>query len=259
MSLAGRAEARTGTRRLPRSEPFRLRASVEDHASSPTSAARRRSGPIATRLSWSTGWPIASHIFRTCRFRPSRIVIAEALRRGRVARHLGGRRCRWPSIVTPFASRRTSCSSGTPSTLCFVHARHAVARMREPRRQVAVVGQDQQALGVEVEPADGVDVLAHARQQIDHRRPLLRIRSRRHVAARLVEQHVAMALGNLDAAAVDADVVVRRIGLRAQLAIVLPLTVTRPSSISCSLARREAMPACDRIFCRRSMAIAAIC
>ena len=33
---------------------------------------------------------------------------------------------------------------------------------------------------------------------------------------------------------------------------VVPFTVTRPSSISCSDARREAMPACDRIFCRRS-------
>src|SRR5437867_10785825 len=35
--------------------------------------------------------------------------------------------------------------------------------------------------------------------------------------------------------------------------IVAPFTVTRPSSISCSDARREAMPACDRIFCRRSI------
>src|SRR6185436_17725220 len=32
---------------------------------------------------------------------------------------------------------------------------------------------------------------------------------------------------------------------------VLPLTVTRPSAISFSAARREAMPAWDRIFCSR--------
>ena len=31
-----------------------------------------------------------------------------------------------------------------------------------------------------------------------------------------------------------------------------PLTVTRPSSINCSDARRDAMPACDKIFCKRS-------
>src|SRR5579883_2486582 len=35
-----------------------------------------------------------------------------------------------------------------------------------------------------------------------------------------------------------------------------PLTVTRPSRMICSACRREAMPACDRIFCRRSSAIA---
>src|SRR5215210_5440629 len=34
---------------------------------------------------------------------------------------------------------------------------------------------------------------------------------------------------------------------------VVPLTVTRPSSISCSDARRDATPACDRIFCSRSI------
>src|ERR1051326_2466941 len=33
---------------------------------------------------------------------------------------------------------------------------------------------------------------------------------------------------------------------------VTPLTLTRPSSISFSLARRDATPACDRIFCNRS-------
>src|SRR4051812_44291815 len=36
----------------------------------------------------------------------------------------------------------------------------------------------------------------------------------------------------------------------------VPLTVTRPSSISCSEARREATPACDRIFCSRSISTA---
>src|SRR6185369_9140854 len=33
---------------------------------------------------------------------------------------------------------------------------------------------------------------------------------------------------------------------------VVPLTVTRPSRINCSDARRDAIPACDRIFCSRS-------
>ena len=55
----------------------------------------------------------------------------------------------------------------------LVDARDAVARMRQPRREVAVVGQQQQAFGVEVEPPDRIDVLAHAAQQIDDRRPPL--------------------------------------------------------------------------------------
>src|SRR5215203_6038898 len=36
---------------------------------------------------------------------------------------------------------------------------------------------------------------------------------------------------------------------------VVPFTVTRPSSISCSDARLEAIPACDRIFWRRSTSL----
>ena len=51
-----------------------------------------------------------------------------------------------------------------------------------------------------------------------HGRPPLRIGARRDVAARLVQQQIQVALGDLDAAAVDADVIARRIGLRAELA-----------------------------------------
>src|SRR5882762_9068547 len=36
--------------------------------------------------------------------------------------------------------------------------------------------------------------------------------------------------------------------------MVVPFTVTRPSSINCSEARRDATPACERIFCKRSTA-----
>ena len=39
----------------------------------------------------------------------------------------------------------------------------------------------------------------------------------------------------------------------AQGETVVPFTDTRPSSIICSEARREAMPACERIFCKRSI------
>ena len=117
---------------------------------------------------------------------------------------------RRPSITTPAREPIEIVLVGHAEDARLVDARDAVARMRQPRREVAVVGQQQQAFGVEVEPSDRVDVLAHAAQQIDHRRPPLRIRSRRDVAARLVQQEIAMALDELDAAAVDADVVARR-------------------------------------------------
>jgi hypothetical protein len=49
--------------------------------------------------------------------------------------------------------------------------------MRETVCELAVVGQQQQSLGVVIEPADGINVITHAtlRQQIDDRRPLFGI------------------------------------------------------------------------------------
>ena len=44
----------------------------------------------------------------------------------------------------------------------LVGALDAVSRVGEPRREVAVVGEEQQALAVVVEPADRIDVLANA-------------------------------------------------------------------------------------------------
>ena len=51
---------------------------------------------------------------------------------------------------------------GHPEHARFVHARDAVARVRQAGGQVAVVGQQQQPFGIEVEPSDGIDVLADA-------------------------------------------------------------------------------------------------
>ena len=100
----------------------------------------------------------------------------------------------------------------------FVDARDAVAGMRQLRGEIAVVGQQQQPLGVVVEPSDRIDVVAHAAQEIDDRLPPLRVGARRDVAARFVEQQIQVARGDLDAAAVDTDVIARRIRLGAELA-----------------------------------------
>jgi hypothetical protein len=91
--------------------------------------------------------------------------------------------------------------------VCFVRALDAMPRMREHRGQFAVVREEQQAFGVVVEAANRVDVLAHAGEEIDHRAAPLRIRPRRDVARRLVQQDVAQVLRRLDAARVHPDVV----------------------------------------------------
>ena len=46
-------------------------------ATAPASAADRAAARSRRASGASTGWPIASHIFRTCRLRPSRSVIAQ--------------------------------------------------------------------------------------------------------------------------------------------------------------------------------------
>ena len=83
---------------------------------------------------------------------------------------------RRPSSGMPARSRSSASLVRHAGDARLVGALDAVARMRQPRREVAVVGQQQQPLGVVVEPADRVDVLADAAEQIDHRPPALRIR-----------------------------------------------------------------------------------
>jgi len=92
-----------------------------------------------------------------------------------------------------------------------------VARVGELGRQVAVIGEDQQALGVEVEASDRIHGFAHPGEEIHHRGPALRIHARGDVAGGLVEQDVAVPLRPFHAAAVHPDVVGGGIGLDAHL------------------------------------------
>jgi hypothetical protein len=99
----------------------------------------------------------------------------------------------------------------------FVRAFDPVPRVREHGGEIAVVGEQEESLGVEVETSDRVDVLANAADEIHDRASPLRIGARGHVSRRLVQQDVAQALGPLDAPSVHADVIARRIGFRAHL------------------------------------------
>jgi hypothetical protein len=92
-----------------------------------------------------------------------------------------------------------------------------VARVQQARRDLPVVREQQQAFRIVVEPAHRVDVLPDAGQQVEDRRPAFRILPGRHVAARLVEQDVAVARRPAHTLAVDADVVAGRVGSRAKL------------------------------------------
>ena len=123
-----------------------------------------------------------------------------------------------------------------------------VARMGQGGGEVAVVGENQEPFGVEIEPADRIDVLPDTLQQIEDGAAMLRVRSRRNVVARFVQEEIAVVLGALDAAFVDPDVVDIGIGLGAKLGHGQTVDRTRPWEIRSSAARRDAMPAAAMIF-----------
>ena len=89
----------------------------------------------------------------------------------------------------------------------FIGTRDTVARVRESRRQLAIIGQQQQAFRVVVEASDRVDVVAHSRQKIQNGPPPLGIGSRRDVAGCFVQEDVARLRDALDSPPVDANLV----------------------------------------------------
>jgi len=65
---------------------------------------------------------------------------------------------------------------------------HLEARVQEPVRRIAVIGEQQRALGVPVEATHGEHPLLHSLQQPGHGRSALGVGQRRHHPGRLVEQ-----------------------------------------------------------------------
>ena len=70
-----------------------------------------------------------------------------------------------------------------------------IPRMHHPVGDVAVVGQEQQPLGVAVQPPDGKDTLGHV-DEVHDRAPVALIANGGDVAARLVEEKIANRLGS---------------------------------------------------------------
>jgi len=129
------------------------------------------------------------------------------------------------ALVAPPASRRSTPylmpSTSTPffsssSWPCVTIAMGANAIASQPAgvgqferaRQSAVIGEQQQAFGVEIEPADRDQPRQSFRQVVEHGRPSLGIGMRGHQAARLVEHEQPRALARRQRLAVDRNHIV---------------------------------------------------
>ena len=92
---------------------------------------------------------------------------------------------------------------------------HAVAAQPAGRRQFehagerAVIGEEQQPLGIEIEPADADQARQVCRQMLEDGRPALRVGVGGHQPARLVIEEQPRALARRQRRAVDGDMVLR--------------------------------------------------
>jgi hypothetical protein len=193
-----------GAQLAPRSRPQRFVAQFPDR--DPHEALHRMPDPME-HLPDLVGLPLADHD------PPPRV---QTRRRGT---HQRQRLRRNPYSVENRATNETRPRRGIghPLHLHVVLAQHAVAGMADAQRQLAVVGEQHQPLGVEIQPPDRkhplADSLAH---EIEDGRPSLGIGSRGHHARGLVKQEVPRGLRRLEPLAVDLHRVGRRIGLIAE-------------------------------------------
>ena len=109
------------------------------------------------------------------------------------------------SRVTPSGSRRERGLGDLAGHLGDVGLVHLVRRVRQPLREVAVVGQDDQPGGVGVEPADVEEPLGPVGDHVGQRAAALGVGHRRDHAARLVEHEVDVRRDRRQPLAVDPD------------------------------------------------------
>ena len=191
----------------------------------------------ALRCRRCTGWPTASNMRLTWRFRPSWIVSSTMFgaRQPRLRR-------RGAAVLELDAVRE--CVQRLLARLAVdlrdVDLLDAVARVRETVCERAVVRHDERAGRVGVEAADRDDVRL-ARDEVDDGLAALRVARGRDDAGGLVQEQVGEPLLR-DRAAVDLDLVaaLRR---TCSAARARRSRGTRPALISSSALRREAMPA----------------
>jgi len=90
-------------------------------------------------------------------------------------------------------------------------------RMGDEVSKVPVVRHQEQALGVIVEPAHGIDTDPDALQEISDDRASLGVRHGRNETGRFIQHDIGLGLFRIDQFAVDLDVVPVRVGLGAKL------------------------------------------
>ena len=103
-----------------------------------------------------------------------------------------------------------------------VRLRNLAARVQEPLREVAVVGHQQDAAGVEVEASDGVHARGNAADQVLDRGPPFRVVQRRHHQARLVDDEVHQVFSD-EPPSVDLDLVDAGVGTGPELGHHVPV------------------------------------
>ena len=117
----------------------------------------------------------------------------------------------------PAAPVRKVASVHAPRDVGLVDTRHRVARMQQVLRERAVVGEEQRALHVGVEPPDRIEARV-AGHEVGHHGAPLRIADGGDVSAGFVEEEVAQRFTARQRRAVDGDEVDVGVGQRRQLA-----------------------------------------
>src|SRR5215213_1537377 len=135
-------------------------------------------------------------------------------------RYLSGGRAR--AVVERNSSSQSLNRGVGRHTLNFnlVNLLHAIAGRRHVIRKVAIVGEQQQAFGVEVETADGIQASQRRWQQLGDEWTAFGIGNTREITFGLVQQDVNFVAGlelRIDELAVYFDVIAIGISLAAQL------------------------------------------
>jgi hypothetical protein len=122
------------------------------------------------------------------------------------------------AVLEPDAGQQPAegCGRGAPAHLGVIDARDPLARVEQPGGERAVVGEQQQARGLQVEAPHGIETRRQVAHHVPDRRAAAGVGERRHHAARLVQQDGARPSPPQDLA-VDRNHVTVGIGARPEL------------------------------------------